>query len=189
MLVKIKQPVSRYIMMFLLQFAVILSATAQNRTVTGKISDSNAGTPLSGATITAKGTSSSTVSGVTGNFSIEVPAGINSLVISFSGYATREVAITGAALNIGLEISSSTLGDVVVIGYGTTRKKDLTGSVATIGSKDFVKGALTTPEQFLQSGLTGRNYIPDYHEFVCAPALADDEYFAELEQRFTNLLS
>ncbi|MEO0000934.1 MAG: hypothetical protein RL766_980, partial [Bacteroidota bacterium] len=155
MLVKIKQPVSRYIMMFLLQFAVILSATAQNRTVTGKISDSNAGTPLNGATITAKGTSNSTVSGETGNFSIEVPAGVNSLVISFSGYSTREVAITGSVLNIGLEISSSTLGDVVVIGYGSTRRKDLTGSIATVGSKDFVKGALTTPEQLIQGKVAG----------------------------------
>jgi iron complex outermembrane receptor protein len=155
MLVKIKQPVSRYIMIFLLQFAVILSATAQNRTVTGKISDSNAGSPLNGATITAKGTSKSTVSGETGNFSIEVPAGVNSLVISYSGYSSREVAITGTVLNIGLEISSSTLGDVVVIGYGSTRRKDLTGSIATVGSKDFVKGALTTPEQLIQGKVAG----------------------------------
>lgn len=155
MLVKIKQPVSRCILMCLLQFAVIISATAQNRTVTGKISDSKAGTPLNGATITVKGTGKSAVSVETGNFSIEVPAGSSTLVVSFTGYATREVAITGTTMNIGLEISSATLGDVVVIGYGTTRKKDLTGSVATVGSKDFVKGALTSPEQLIQGKVAG----------------------------------
>ncbi|MEN9883464.1 MAG: hypothetical protein RLZZ420_681, partial [Bacteroidota bacterium] len=155
MLVKIKQPVNRIIMMFLLHFAVLLSASAQNRTVTGKISDSNAGTPLNGATVTAKGTSKSVVTDASGNFSIEVPSAVNQLVVSFSGYATQDVAITGSMLNINMVIASATLGDVVVIGYGTTRKKDLTGSVATIGSKDFVKGALTTPEQLIQGKVAG----------------------------------
>ncbi|MEY3576910.1 MAG: hypothetical protein RL394_493, partial [Bacteroidota bacterium] len=155
MLVKIKQPVNRIIMMFLLHFAVLLSASAQNRTVTGKISDSNAGTPLNGATVTAKGTSKSVVTDASGKFTIEVPSAVNQLVVSFSGYATQDVAITGSMLNINMVIASATLGDVVVIGYGTTRKKDLTGSVATIGSKDFVKGALTTPEQLIQGKVAG----------------------------------
>ena len=70
------------------------------------------------------------------------------------------------------------------------KQKNLIYDYVNIGLLLLVKThRLTTPEQFLQSGLTGRNYIPDYHEFVCAPAIADDEYFAELEQRFTNLLS
>ncbi|MEN9950866.1 MAG: hypothetical protein RLY85_1618 [Bacteroidota bacterium] len=155
MLVKIKQPVNRIIMMFLLHFAVLLSASAQNRTVTGKISDSNAGTPLNGATVTAKGTSKSVVTDASGKFTIEVPSAVNQLVVSFSGYATQDVTITGSMLNINMVIASATLGDVVVIGYGTTRKKDLTGSVATIGSKDFVKGALTTPEQLIQGKVAG----------------------------------
>jgi len=155
MLVKIKQPVSRFIMMCLLQFAVFLTATAQVRTVTGTISDSNAGTPLNGATITAVGTSKSVLSDAAGKFTIDVPAGVNALSVSFSGYTSRQVNISGSVLNIGLEVSSATLSDVVVIGYGTTRKKDLTGSVATIGSKDFVKGALTTPEQLIQGKVAG----------------------------------
>lgn len=70
------------------------------------------------------------------------------------------------------------------------KQKNLIHDYVNIGLLLLVKThRLTTPEQFLQSGLTGRNYIPDYHEFACAPAMADDEYFAELEQRFTNLLS
>jgi len=72
----------------------------------------------------------------------------------------------------------------------TLKQKNLIYDYVNIGLLLLVKTSkLTTPEQFLQSGLTGRNYIPDYHEFVCAPATADDEYFAELEQRFTTLLS
>jgi adenosylmethionine-8-amino-7-oxononanoate aminotransferase len=70
------------------------------------------------------------------------------------------------------------------------KQKNLIHDYVNIGLLLLVKThRLTTPDEFLKSGLTGRNYIPDYHEFVCAPALADDEYFAELEQRFTNLLS
>jgi adenosylmethionine-8-amino-7-oxononanoate aminotransferase len=70
------------------------------------------------------------------------------------------------------------------------KQKNLIHDYVNIGLLLLIKThRLTTPEQFLQSGLTGRNYIPDYHEFACAPATADDEYFVELEQRFTNLLS
>jgi len=72
----------------------------------------------------------------------------------------------------------------------TLKQKNLIYDYVNIGLLLLVKThKLTTADEFLQSGLTGRNYIPDYHEFVCAPAIADDEYFAELEQKFITLLS
>jgi len=141
--------------MALFQFAVILTATAQNRTVTGKITDSKDGTILAGATVSATGTSKVVVSDATGNFKIEIPTTVKQLSISYSGYQTQDVLASDNFINVKLVSSSEKLTDVVVIGYGTVRKKDLTGSVAIIGTKDFVKGAMTTPEQLIMGKVAG----------------------------------
>src|SRR4029079_17784804 len=71
------------------------------------------------------------------------------------GYGYREVNLSGATANITLATTSGSLNEVVVIGYGTTRKKDLTGSVTAITSKDFNKGAITTPEQLIAGKVAG----------------------------------
>jgi len=131
-----------------------VNANAQNRTVTGKVSDSN-GTPLAGATISPVGSGAAVVSGPNGQFSISLPASTTQLTISYSGYATQTVVVSGNSVDVKMIASASTLSDVVVIGYGTSRKKDLTGSVASVTSKDFVKGALTTPEQLIAGKVAG----------------------------------
>ena len=155
MLANIKQPVNRFLLMALFQFAVIVTAMAQNRTVTGKITDSKDGSILAGATVSATGTSKVVVSDATGSFKIEIPASVKQLSISYSGYQTQDVLISDNFINVKLVSSSEKLADIVVIGYGTVRKKDLTGSVATIGTKDFVKGAMTTPEQLIMGKVAG----------------------------------
>ena len=155
MLANIKQPVNRFLLMALFQFAVIVTAMAQNRTVTGKITDSKDGSILAGATVSATGTSKVVVSDATGSFKIEIPASVKQLSISYSGYQTQEVVVSDNFINVKLVSSSEKLADIVVIGYGTVRKKDLTGSVATIGTKDFVKGAMTTPEQLIMGKVAG----------------------------------
>ena len=155
MLANIKQPVNRFLLMALFQFAVIVTAMAQNRTVTGKITDSKDGSILAGATVSASGTSKVVVSDATGSFKIEIPASVKQLSISYSGYQTQEVVVSDNFINVKLVSSSEKLADIVVIGYGTVRKKDLTGSVATIGTKDFVKGAMTTPEQLIMGKVAG----------------------------------
>ena len=154
MLSKSKVALSRYAMVFLFQI-VAMAAMAQNKTVTGKVSDANAGTPLSGATVSAKGSNKSVVSDASGNFTIEVPSSVTQLTISYAGYTSMDVNITGSSIDARLSLANATLGDIVVIGYGSARKKDLTGSVATVGTKDFVKGALTTPEQLIQGKVAG----------------------------------
>ena len=153
--VKIQQPLVKLLMVFLLQCLLVFSVEAQTKTITGKVTDATTGLPLSGATISAKGASASTISSANGSFSLNIPSGVSQLSVSFSGYSDQEVAITNGQLNIQLSVSASTLGDVVVIGYGTSRRKDLTGSISSIGSKDFVKGALTTPEQLIQGKIAG----------------------------------
>ena len=151
----IKQPVNRFLLMALFQFAVIVTAMAQNRTVTGKITDSKDGSILAGATVSATGTTKVAVSDATGSFKIEIPVSVKQLSISYAGYETQDVLVSDNFINVKLVSSSEKLADVVVIGYGTVRKKDLTGSVAIIGAKDFVKGAMTTPEQLIMGKVAG----------------------------------
>jgi iron complex outermembrane receptor protein len=131
------------------------TASAQQKKVEGRVLDNVSGTPLAGASVAVKGTEIGVLTNATGQFSLSVPENANQLTISFSGYANQDVNIGSGKLEIRLSVASSSLADVVVIGYGSARKKDLTGSVATLSSKDFVKGALTTPEQLIQGKVAG----------------------------------
>jgi iron complex outermembrane receptor protein len=130
-------------------------ASAQTRPVTGKITDEN-GSPVPGATVQIKGTSTGTATGADGTFKVNVPATATTLIISFVGYVQQEVAIAGKSeFSISLAPTSTTLTDVVVVGYGTTRKKDLTGSVVSIKSADFNRGIVTAPDQLIQGKVAG----------------------------------
>lgn len=143
-------------MLFLVISFSPLALWAQERVVSGKITDSKDGTPVVGASITPKGTAGGTTSGTDGSFSIRLASSVRTLVISSVGYASLEVALTDqSVINISLVPDQTNLNEVVVVGYGTARKKDLTGAVASISSKDFVKGALQTPEQLISGKVAG----------------------------------
>ncbi len=130
-------------------------ASAQTKPVTGKITDEN-GNPVPGATVQVKGTNTGTATTADGTFKLNVPASATSLVVSFVGYVQQEIAIAGKSdFSISLVPTSTTLTDVVVVGYGTTRKKDLTGSVVSIKSADFNKGIVTAPDQLIQGKVAG----------------------------------
>ncbi len=130
-------------------------ASAQTKPVTGKITDEN-GSAVPGATVQVKGTSTGTATGADGTFKLNVPATATTLVISFVGYVQQEVALAGKSeFSIALVPTSTTLTDVVVVGYGTTRKKDLTGSVVSIKSADFNRGIVTAPDQLIQGKVAG----------------------------------
>ena len=112
------------------------SIQAQERVISGKITDSKGGAPIIGATVTVKGTTIATSTEADGSFRLGgVPATANTLVISSVGFSTREVAITGDQVDITLSSSDDALNEVVVVGYGTARKKDLTGAVASVKAK------------------------------------------------------
>ena len=143
-----------------LALLLMFDATAMaQQVVSGVITDSASNAPLQSATIKVKGTKTGTQTATDGRFSITVPANASVLVISSVGYGSKEVAITSTNLDIALGQLSSSLNDVVVIGYGTTRKKDLTGSIATVGEKDFQKGVITTPEQLIAGKVPGVSII------------------------------
>ncbi|MEK7225370.1 MAG: carboxypeptidase-like regulatory domain-containing protein, partial [Bacteroidota bacterium] len=129
---------------------------AQNRTITGKVQDPKDSSAVAGATVSAKGTRVNTQTSSDGSFSISVPGGTTALVITSVGYAAQEVSIEGrSSVEVWLVITNTTLNEVVVTGYGSVRRKDLTGSIATVGVKDFVKGPLTSPEQLINGKVPG----------------------------------
>jgi len=128
---------------------------AQQATITGvvKTAPDNLGMP--GVSVRLKGTATATSTDGNGNFTLKIPSnGI--LVFTSVGYKVQEVPVSkSTSLTITLIEDASTLNDVVVVGYGTTRKQDLTGSVAVVGVKDFQKGSITTPEQMLSGKVSG----------------------------------
>ncbi|MDR0349613.1 MAG: SusC/RagA family TonB-linked outer membrane protein, partial [Tannerella sp.] len=109
------------------------SLQAQQQTISGNVIDVN-GEPIIGATVQAKGTSTGTVTDVNGHYTVSVPASATTLVVSYVGFETREMAITGNVVNVALSENATALNEVVVIGYGTVRRRDLTGSVSSVGA-------------------------------------------------------
>jgi len=138
----------------------IHAANAQDKTITGKVTDSKDGSPVAGASVAAKGTRTGTSTAVDGTFRITVPGSVTILVISSVGYGVQEVDVSGkTSVEILLVASPGGLSEVVVTGYGTVRKKDLTGSVASVRAKDFNKGVVTSPDQLIQGKVAGLQII------------------------------
>ncbi|HZY35488.1 MAG TPA: SusC/RagA family TonB-linked outer membrane protein [Mucilaginibacter sp.] len=128
---------------------------AQNKTVTGKVTDSKDGSPLIGASVTAKGTTVGVITDVNGAFKLSIPQSATTLTVSYIGYVSKDVPITGDVLNISLDANNSSLNEVLVVGYGTVRKKDATGAVVKVNSSDFVQGVTTNPLEELQGKAAG----------------------------------
>jgi len=127
-------------------------------TVTGRIID-EAGEPLMGAGVKAKNGSAGTVTGLNGDYSIRV-AGDDVLVFTFLGYVTKEVPVKGkAVIDVNLLPDTNFLDDVVVIGYGTTKKADLTGAVSTVKMSDIEEAAVTSIDQALQGKVAGMDVM------------------------------
>lgn len=140
---------------FILACFLSLSAMAQNVAVTGKVTDAKDGSSIPGVSVVAKGTTVGTVTDVNGNFRLSVSPSVKTLTVSFVGYATKDVALTGAPLTITMDATSTALNEVLVVGYGTVRKKDATGAVVKVSSGDFVQGVTTNPLQQLQGQAPG----------------------------------
>ncbi|MEP6465828.1 MAG: SusC/RagA family TonB-linked outer membrane protein [Parafilimonas sp.] len=137
-----------------LLFIGSMSAKAQ-KTISGMVTDSANKAPLSSVTILVKGSKKGTQTTQDGKFTLTVPENATTLVISSVGYGSKEVAINGESLDIYLSQASTSLTDVVVIGYGSVKKKDITGSITTVGTKDFQKGSITSPEQLIAGKVAG----------------------------------
>lgn len=128
---------------------------SQQRTVTGRVTDTKDNSPLIDATVSVVGTSVSTKTTSDGSFTLNAPSGSTQIRISYIGYQDQTVPITSGAITVSMTASMESLSDVVVVGYGTARRKDLTGSVASVKEKDFNKGVFTSPDQLIQGKAAG----------------------------------
>ena len=138
-----------------LLFFSLSSTLAQSRAITGKVTASNDASPIAGASIMVDGTTTGTTTDSEGNFSLSVPASASALFVSAVGYQSQTVPISGSTLTISLFTSLSSLDEVVVVGYGTVRKRDVTGSIVSLQAKDFNQGIAVAPDQLIQGKTPG----------------------------------
>jgi TonB-dependent starch-binding outer membrane protein SusC len=134
---------------------------AQNRLVSGVVKDAK-GDPLPTVTVLEKGTQNGVVTDFDGKFTLKVnDKAATTLVLTFIGFTTQEVAIGAqSVVSITLEEDAKTLGEVVVVGYGTQKKKDLTGSITTISERNFQRGNIASPEQLIAGKIAGVAITP-----------------------------
>lgn len=145
----------RLLTVVMLLFMMPLFAVAQTKVITGKVND-DSGESIIGATVKVPETSIGTITDLDGNFTIEVPQDKNILEISYVGYETQLITIDNrAVINIQLKTKLFDMNEVVVIGYGTQRKGDLTGSINSVSSKDFNSGLVSSPEQLISGKVSG----------------------------------
>ena len=133
----------------------LLSSTlafAQNK-VTGTVTDKS-GEPLAGVNVLEKGTTNGCITDLDGKYSIEVKRG-QTLIFTFIGFTKKEVQVNQSAINVVMEEDSQTLDGVVVVGYGSMTRKDVTSSITTVKADQLNKGAFSSPSELLQGKVPG----------------------------------
>jgi iron complex outermembrane receptor protein len=141
--------------MFFLGILLAGAINAQGIRVSGKVTDASDGSALPGVTLLEKGTTNGTVTDASGNFSITV-APTATLVVSFVGFINQEIPVNNrTTINISLVVEVQKIGEIVVIGYGTIARKDATGSVVAIGTRDFNKGSVSRPQDLIMGKIPG----------------------------------
>jgi TonB-linked SusC/RagA family outer membrane protein len=154
------RPDCRWLTLLLLSVAIFSSSFSYSQQkISGKVTDENAA-PLNGVSVIVKGSNTGTTSDENGNFTITAPSSSSTLVISYAGYLQREVAVgNNTTFNIQLlpDVQRRDLNEVVVVGYGTQRKVDLTGAVASVTRKEIVNKPFTSPDQILSGRVPGVN--------------------------------
>jgi len=138
-------------------FSMLNLAIAQSLTVSGKVTSKTNGEPLSGATVTVKGTQTATMTDMAGNFKITVPQKGSILTVTYAGAALQEMTVNGESLNFQMDDKGSSLNEVVVVGFGTQKKSVVTGAISSVKASDLESMQVGRIEQSLQgrtSGLT-----------------------------------
>ena len=152
---------SHRLLFLLLALLCAMSMAAQGLTVTGQVVDATGETVI-GATVMELGTSNGTATDIDGNFSLKVSKATATLTVSSVGYETQKVGVDGRTnIKITLAENTQVLNEVVVVGYGTIKKKDLTGSVGSLSKKNFESSSLSNVGQALQGRLAGVQVVDD----------------------------
>ena len=150
------QKILRCIFILLLPLICGLTVSAQNKEIRGRIIDQDSSLPLAGVTVTVKGSNVKTFTDSAGAFSIRVPSARAILLFSYVGYQPGEIrAGDGTNINLGLKRTSIVFDEVVVIGYGTVKKRDLTGSVSVVKAADIVRSPTSNPLEAIQGMVPG----------------------------------
>ncbi|WP_426669718.1 SusC/RagA family TonB-linked outer membrane protein [Mucilaginibacter sp. McL0603] len=146
------------LLLFFLLFSGYHFAFAQTKVITGKVIDSKDGSPIPGVSVIVKDVPSvGTQTDPNGSYSISVPAGTHSLVFKYIGYKESIIPIKGNVLNVQLEVDPKQLTEVVVVGYGTQKRANITGAITSVTAKDVANTPVTTFEQALQGKTSGVN--------------------------------
>lgn len=151
--VQMKNARLRPFVLFMALFLMNVSWAFAQLTVTGRV-QSKSGEPLIGVNVVEKGTTNGTVTDLDGNYSLRTEKG-KTLVFSYIGFLTQENVVKGAKINVTLLEDTETLDEVVVIGYGSMQRKDVTSSITTVKAEDLNVGVVTTPAQMLQGKVPG----------------------------------
>ncbi|WP_247237804.1 TonB-dependent receptor [Telluribacter sp. SYSU D00476] len=145
----------RLLMIICFVIGSILSGTAQDRTVSGTVTDETGG-GLPGVSVVVKGTSTGTATDVDGKFTLKVPTGGKTLVISYVGMQSQDVEIGNrSTINVTLQSDDRMLEQVVIVGYGVQKKRDLTGSVSSVNTKEMLQANPVNISQGLQGRMAG----------------------------------
>lgn len=151
-----KEKLTRYFSLFLIVLAASLSAAAQSRTVTGRITEATTGAPLVGVNVQVKGTANTVVTNAQGEYTITVPSPQATLVVSYVGMGRQEIEV-GNRITIPVTMSATQRGldEVVVIGYGAVKRRDLTGAVSSIKNEELVLTPTFNPVEAMQGRVAG----------------------------------
>ena len=148
-----------------------LFAQPQEKTITGKVVLNDLSEPAVGAVVQEKGTNNASATSTGGQFSLKVSNTPATLVVSYMGYKTQEVVVKGGSVEVVLEEDSQSLDEVVVVAYGTMKKSDLTGSVASVSAEEINSMPVSSLDKALQGRVPGVSRLPglerrgpDYHE-------------------------
>lgn len=154
----IKAPPRLQVLFLSILLLFSIAAFAQTKKLTGRVNASGTNTPLANVTIQVKGSPSGVTTNENGEFTITVNADAKTLVVSSVGYQTQEVSIgSSSTINVLLQLSNNTLSDVVVVGYGTIRKGNVTAAVAQVKPADFNQGGSRNVVDLIQGKVSGVN--------------------------------
>jgi TonB-linked SusC/RagA family outer membrane protein len=146
----------RKLLLFMSGLLLYAGAFAQEKTIAGKITDARDGSPMVGVTVSGKGSSAYTQSGPDGSFRITVPGSVTVLVFSTTGFTDTEVSINNkSTVDVKLSTDGKSLDEVVIVGYGTQRKAEVTGAAATVKAKEIANIPRTSVDQVLQGKVAG----------------------------------
>jgi len=146
--------VLKRVLFVVISLSLYTMAWAQTKTITGAVKDA-AGESIIGASVLVKGTNIGTVTNIDGAYSLSVPQDAKTLVVSYVGMQTKEIAIAGSVLNVSLMDDTQNLDEVIVVGYGSVRKSDLTGAVSSVNAAKITEKGTTNVVSAIQGSVPG----------------------------------